>query len=551
MNADGNQLISPFDHVLLRERLREAGLLLLACDREGRLINRPPRGKDWLADLFCRSPLFRDALGRAACQWLEQKQPETLEALPGLWLAPTALVERRQISGYSVAVIPAFELLEAEQLHTLCQGAKQDYELCKRLLAQLPPAAPTDVDRLAMMVRFSHDDQTRLTSDSLAMESVGKQLGESYEEISLLYTIIQSMTVVEKPDRFVSIAREELLETLPYAWIGLLFADNTQKLKKLAGRFIFAGELTDSEKTLKEGLRRLLRKTKPDAPIVFDAASDPAHAVYGQTAMIHPVSSDEEVIGLLIAGDKQGEDTAASSVDMKLLGATASHTAIFLENAALYDDLNAMFMGTLEALTSSIDAKDRYTCGHSQRVAHLTQQLAEAIGLNEHAVSRVHIGGLVHDIGKIGVPERVLCKPGKLNDEEYEWIHRHPGIGYRILKDIPQLEDILPGVLHHHERFDGAGYPSKLGGDDIPLTARLITLADSFDAMSSTRTYRARLAREDVLAEIDHCTGAQFDPGLAPIFVRLDFSEFDRLVAEHQAHKAADNASHKAGEVAQ
>src|SRR5690606_37371768 len=127
----------------------------------------------------------------------------------------------------------------------------------------------------------------------------------------------------------------------------------------------------------------------------------------------------------LIAGDKRGPDSAASSVDMKLLGATASHTAIFLENAALYDDLNAMFLGTLEALTASIDAKDRYTCGHSQRVAHLTQQLACTIGLTPEQVKRMHIAGLVHDVGKIGVPEHVLLKPGKLTDEEFGWIRLH------------------------------------------------------------------------------------------------------------------------------
>jgi HD-GYP domain-containing protein (c-di-GMP phosphodiesterase class II) len=209
--------------------------------------------------------------------------------------------------------------------------------------------------------------------------------------------------------------------------------------------------------------------------------------------------------------------------------------SIFLENAALYDDLNAMFLGTLEALTASIDAKDRYTCGHSRRVARLTQQLAEAIGLDEHTVSRCHIAGLVHDVGKIGVPEAVLLKPGKLNAEEFAWIRRHPEMGYRILKDIPQLSDVLPGVLYHHERWDGKGYPEGLCGEQVPLIARLIGLADSFDAMSSTRTYRSAMSRPQVLEEIGHCAGAQFDPDLAAAFVRLDFAEFDRMVREHQA----------------
>ena len=124
----------------------------------------------------------------------------------------------------------------------------------------------------------------------------------------------------------------------------------------------------------------------------------------------------------------------------------------------------------------------------------------------------------------------VLTKPGRLTKEEFDLIKKHPEIGYRILRDIPQLNDILPGVLHHHEAWTGGGYPSGIQGEEIPLVARLITLADSFDAMSSTRTYRNAMSRKDVLEEIQRCTGTQFDPELAPIFLKLDLDEYDNLV---------------------
>ncbi len=146
----------------------------------------------------------------------------------------------------------------------------------------------------------------------------------------------------------------------------------------------------------------------------------------------------------------------------------------------------------------------------------------------------------MHDIGKIGVPEAVLTKPGKLTEAEFDWIRKHPEIGYRILRDIPRVRDILPGVLYHHERFDGQGYPEGIAGDDIPLVARLISLADAFDAMSSTRTYRPTLSRPEVLQEILDCAGTQFDPELAPVFVKLDFSEFDRMFAEHRVRERKD-----------
>ncbi|MGI9014848.1 MAG: HD domain-containing phosphohydrolase, partial [Phycisphaerales bacterium] len=262
-------------------------------------------------------------------------------------------------------------------------------------------------------------------------------------------------------------------------------------------------------------------------------------AALGRPILLYPVNRDGMTIGVLIAADREGPDRTASSADIKLLGATASQTGMFLENAALYEDMDAMFLGTLEAITASIDAKDKYTCGHSQRVAQLSQQLATAIGLDEKTIRQIQIAGLVHDVGKIGVPESVLCKPGRLTEAEFDLIKQHPEIGHRILRDIPQLRYVLPGVLYHHERWDGRGYPHGIAGADIPLAARILALADSFDAMSSTRTYRSARDRTWVLEEITRSSGTQFDPELAPVFVGLDFTEFDQLVVEHRADQAS------------
>ena len=198
------------------------------------------------------------------------------------------------------------------------------------------------------------------------------------------------------------------------------------------------------------------------------------------------------------------------------------------------------FVGTLEALTSSIDAKDPYTRGHSERVAGLSAALAEAAGLNEEQVERVRLAGIVHDVGKIGVPEAVLCKTGRLTDEEFALIRQHPEIGYQILRDIPQFEDLLPGVLSHHERFDGTGYPHGLTGDAIPLMARIIGLVDAFDAMSSNRTYRSAMPRDRVFEELADHAGSQFDPDLVEAFRRVDLARYDELVERHQAEDSAD-----------
>src|SRR5207248_6747070 len=191
------------------------------------------------------------------------------------------------------------------------------------------------------------------------------------------------------------------------------------------------------------------------------------------------------------------------------LHAAAQFLSVFCENLSRFAQQRALFLGTLGALTESIDAKDPYTCGHSERVGMLAAMMARSLNLNDRIAELYRIAGLVHDVGKIGVPESVLTKQGRLSPTEITAMQRHPEIGYRILKDIPLLKDALPGVLHHHERFDGFGYPHGLAGENIPYIARVLALADTFDAMSSTRSYRPAMGREQVLAEICRCAGTQ------------------------------------------
>jgi len=145
------------------------------------------------------------------------------------------------------------------------------------------------------------------------------------------------------------------------------------------------------------------------------------------------------------------------------------------------------------------------------------------------------MAGLLHDVGKIGVPEAVLQKAGRLTNEEFEQMKRHPGVGAKILADIKQVEDIIPGVLHHHERYDGKGYPAGLSGQEIPLMGRIICLADCFDAMTSNRTYRRALPLEVALCEIRRCSGTQFDPTLAESFLRIGADALRDLLSDHQA----------------
>ncbi len=212
----------------------------------------------------------------------------------------------------------------------------------------------------------------------------------------------------------------------------------------------------------------------------------------------------------------------------------ADDAAIRARDAVPSDDLHALMLGLMRSLTSAIGAKDAYTCGHSERVALLSRHLATQLGLSDAAADRIYLSGLLHDVGKIGVPEAVLQKPGKLTRDEFEQVRKHPEIGVRILIEIKRIEDIIPGVLHHHERYDGHGYPGRLSGKDIPLMGRIICLADCFDAMTSDRPYCKALSSEAALGEIRRCAGTQFDPELAETFLKLRPEQIHLLLSDHE-----------------
>ncbi len=204
----------------------------------------------------------------------------------------------------------------------------------------------------------------------------------------------------------------------------------------------------------------------------------------------------------------------------KLLTIIANRAAASIENANLYEDLKGTFHQTIRGLASAIDKMDRYTAGHSERVASYAQMLAERLGMSENEMEIVRQSALMHDVGKIGCVMN-LNKPGKLSQEEYEIFKKHPGYGKDILEPITFLHPLIPGVHLHHERFDGHGYPLGLKGKNIPLMARIISVADTYDAMTSDRAYRRALPHGVAVSEVKRCVGSQFDPSIAGEFIEM------------------------------
>lgn len=191
-------------------------------------------------------------------------------------------------------------------------------------------------------------------------------------------------------------------------------------------------------------------------------------------------------------------------------------------------DLSELFYKTIKSIAFALDAKDKYTHGHSMRVTLYSLALAKQLNLPDELLEEIETAGLLHDIGKIAIPEKILLKPGKLTDEEFDIIKSHPELGEKLVYSINKLKLISNWLKSHHERYDGRGYPEGLVGEQIPISSRIIAIADTYDAMTSSRSYRTALAHEIAIAEVKRCAGTQFDPQLAELFVGIS-DEIDAI----------------------
>ncbi len=231
-----------------------------------------------------------------------------------------------------------------------------------------------------------------------------------------------------------------------------------------------------------------------------------------------PLFLQGEPVGVLnFGGDARQEPF--SEEDRTLVVTLGRQVAVAVEKARLLGRWRRSVEESIRALAGAIEAKDHYTRGHSDRVTHYARLTAEAMGLTGDEVDLVVRAAILHDVGKIGVPEAVLNKPGRLTDEEFAAIQRHPGVGAEIVREIGAMAETLAVIRAHHERFDGRGYPDRVAGDQIPLAARILAVADTFDAMTSDRPYRPGLPPAVAFEEIARCAGSQFDPAVTRVFL--------------------------------
>ncbi|MFH1075202.1 MAG: HD-GYP domain-containing protein, partial [Candidatus Firestonebacteria bacterium] len=230
--------------------------------------------------------------------------------------------------------------------------------------------------------------------------------------------------------------------------------------------------------------------------------------------------------------------------ELELLEALADQSAVAIDNAVVHKEFQELFLSTITVLARAIESKDSYTGGHIDRIENYSIAIANELSLTTEEKEHIRWAALFHDIGKIGISEAILQKPGKLTDEEYEEIKKHPQLGADIIKPIRQFKHIIPGILHHQERWDGKGYPNRLKTAEISLDGRIIGVADTFDAMTSDRPYRKGLPKDFALSEIRKCSGTQFDPEVVAAF----FTACEKGKIKTEAEMKAGEGKNAAGE---
>ena len=397
---------------------------------------------------------------------------------------------------------------------------------------------------LGEMLGILSEDFEAVSKSEEQIELVGTELAQVYEELVILHKLSTNMKVTESDFNYLQMACDSLTEIVGVEGIAILLEksreDNTEMILAAGwGVIDINGQMAEVlPRRLREELnngKEALLDSEVDRPFKYKWSESIKNIIAvplcgkGKAAdsTSERPSNDNHIIGMMVAINRVGKQDF-DSIDVKLFNSVANGCAVFVENGNLFKDLKELFIGSLKALTSSIDAKDPYTRGHSERVAFISKWIAERLEgelkLSQEQIHRIYLAGLLHDIGKIGINEAVLSKEGKLTEKEFSHIKTHPSIGAGILSGIKQMVDIVPGVLCHHERVDGKGYPNGLVGERIPLIGKIVGLADSFDAMTSKRTYRSAMTVKEALAEVEKELGSQFDEKVGRAFLSSDVS---------------------------
>jgi response regulator RpfG family c-di-GMP phosphodiesterase len=356
---------------------------------------------------------------------------------------------------------------------------------------------------------FTKELLARLRKSLRSRESIhaSRKLGQSYLE--MLFGIGSTITSPFKVDDDVEIILRQGLAAVRASKGAILLLDDKGTLEVRGTMGCDApGDPEVGDRFAISDKVPVVESDDAASPVGIRICEDiESHSVF-----VPMVSKEKLVGGIEIYLDPRRGRLGVN--EQKLLHALASQAAVFLANARLEREVRSMFLNIIVSMAGAVDAKDAYTHGHSLRVARMSLIVAQARGLPREELEPLLLSAILHDVGKIAVPDNVLKKPGKLDKDEFEIMKAHPLAGAKMLQHIPALDNVIPGILHHHESWNGSGYPHGLEGETIPLQGRIIHVGDAFDAMTTDRIYRTKIDVAGAMAEIERNAGRQFDPDL-------------------------------------
>ncbi len=393
----------------------------------------------------------------------------------------------------------------------------------KRPVAKVSdPLKPAGVREIEIFLRR----MTSLMEDKWAaqdeIDGLATELTNTFEDVYLYSRIASQFATLEFPSSRQTILAKEVMETMRMDLAFIDLPDRQENNVVIVNQNISSGFNTG------EGfIKNLLNAIPPDAPtleenyiLVNNSKETFEYQGLHSDAfrfLAVEIKHKENFYGWLGLVSFNLKDIFRRS-ELRLLISIAEQIALVISSTDLYHNLERFLFNMVRSLIYAIEAKDEYTRGHSERVSRYCRLMADRIGLNEKQKKTLQLASILHDVGKIGIPETILCKPDRLTKAEYSIVKKHPEKGYNILRPLEQLADALPVILHHHEHYDGSGYPSGLKGEEIPPQARLIAVADTYDAITTDRAYRVAKEPEDALAILEEIKGTQLDPFFVGIF---------------------------------
>lgn len=466
---------------------------------------------DWGWDTASRLALIAAAAERGRPEIIEHESPLSMLVIP------LAALER----GASLVAVSVFLTMKVDRLEEIASAAHVFGVDPTRALAWVQRAEAWTTPGLMRMAESALDNVAHRSQLDYLQREINEAVAharETYAELGLLHRLMRRLSLSEDDGQLWRRSVQWLAESVPAQCVVIVSRDGSPD--------VMQGQCPLSSRNLSDMLERL--GPAVDRSLLLHR-SHTTTITWGfptvRELACAPIVNVSGAVGWLLAINHTGDAATGmcefGSAEIRLLESVATILGVHRSNTGLLDRQADLFGAAVRALISTIEAKDRYTLGHSERVARVASRLAEQLCLSKTEVETIYLAGLLHDIGKIGVDDQVLNKPGALTPEEYGQIKQHPQLGYEILRGMRQLEPVLPIVLHHHEAWDGSGYPYGLKGDETPLLARVTAVADAFDAMSSDRPYRRGMPDEKVDAILREGAGRQWDPVVVEAFFAI------------------------------